>query len=124
MVNLQIMERKVLLLAVTNFNNLGSNGNVWYGSSVKIQDGGTSNTTSPNSYTTNDVIGIVVILIIKNFTHIKMEHIKVMEQEQVILQLEQMVLLLTLIIMIIGHWMSKDDTNNEATVEFNFGNDI
>jgi len=48
-------------------NNLGSGGNVWYGSSGKFQDGSTSNTTSPNSYTTGDIIGFAIDIDNKKF---------------------------------------------------------
>jgi hypothetical protein len=106
-------------------NNLGSNGNVWYGSSGKFQDGGTSNTTSPNSYTDDDIIGMAIDFDNKKFyahkngtyqsngtgtgdpsngtngftfnTHYNDYWVP---------------------------WMSKDDTNHEATVKFNFGNPV
>ena len=108
---------------INGHNNLGSNGNVWYGSSGKIQDGGTSNTTSPDSYTTNDVIGIACDFDNKKFYAHKNGTYQSNGSGT-------------------GNpstgangftfnthyndywtpWMSKDDTNNEATVEYNFGN--
>ena len=108
---------------INGHNNLGSNGNVWYGSSGKIQDGSTSNTTSPDSYTTNDVIGIACDFDNKKFYAHKNGTYQSNGSGT-------------------GNpstgangftfnthyndywtpWMSKDDTNNEATVEFNFGN--
>tara|TARA_R100000697_G_scaffold114974_1_gene134194 strand:- start:14 stop:1462 length:1449 start_codon:yes stop_codon:yes gene_type:complete len=39
-------------------NNLGSSGNVWYGDDGKFQDGSTSNTTSPATFSDGDIIGI------------------------------------------------------------------
>jgi hypothetical protein len=104
-------------------NNLGSGGNVWYGSSGKIQDGSTSNTTSPDSYTTNDVIGIACDFDNKKFYAHKNGTYQSNGSGT-------------------GNpstgangftfnthyndywtpWMSKDDTNYEATVEYNFGN--
>ena len=108
---------------INGHNNLGSNGNVWYGSSGKIQDGGTSNTTSPDSYTTNDVIGIACDFDNKKFYAHKNGTYQSNGSGT-------------------GNpstgangftfnthyndywtpWMSKDDTNYEATVEYNFGN--
>ena len=108
---------------INGHNNLGSNGNVWYGSSGKIQDGGTSNTTSPDSYTTNDVIGIACDFDNKKFYAHKNGTYQSNGSGT-------------------GNpstgangftfnthyndywtpWMSKDDTTNEATVEYNFGN--
>ena len=108
---------------INGHNNLGSNGNVWYGSSGKIQDGSTSNTTSPDSYTTNDVIGIACDFDNKKFYAHKNGTYQSNGSGT-------------------GNpstgangftfnthyndywtpWMSKDDTNNEATVEYNFGN--
>ena len=108
---------------INGHNNLGSNGNVWYGSSGKFQDGGTSNTTSPDSYTTNDVIGIACDFDNKKFYAHKNGTYQSNGSGT-------------------GNpstgangftfnthyndywtpWMSKDDTNNEATVEYNFGN--
>ena len=108
---------------INGHNNLGSNGNVWYGSSGKIQDGGTSNTTSPDSYTTNDVIGIACDFDNKKFYAHKNGTYQSNGSGT-------------------GNpstgangftfnthyndywtpWMSKDDTNHEATIEFNFGN--
>ena len=108
---------------INGHNNLGSNGNVWYGSSGKFQDGGTSNTTSPDSYTTNDVIGIACDFDNKKFYAHKNGTYQSNGSGT-------------------GNpstgangftfnthyndywtpWMSKDDTNYEATVEYNFGN--
>ena len=108
---------------INGHNNLGSNGNVWYGSSGKFQDGGTSNTTAPDSYTTNDVIGIACDFDNKKFYAHKNGTYQSNGSGT-------------------GNpstgangftfnthyndywtpWMSKDDTNNEATVEYNFGN--
>ena len=108
---------------INGHNNLGSNGNVWYGSSGKFQDGGTSNTTSPDSYTTNDVIGIAIDFDNKKFYAHKNGTYQSNGSGT-------------------GNpstgangftfnthyndywtpWMSKDDTTNEATVEYNFGN--
>ena len=108
---------------VNGHNNLGSSGNVWYGSSGKFQDGGTSNTTSPNTFTDDDIIGFAIDIDNKKFY----AHKNGTYQSN-------------------GTgtgdpangtngftftssyndywtpWMSKDDTSNNANVKFNFGN--
>ena len=110
--------------AYTNgHNNLGSSGNVWYGSSGKFQDGSTSNTTSPNSYTDDDIIGVAIDIDNKKFyAHKNGTYQSNGTGTGDPANGTNGFTFNTHYNDYWTPWMSKDDTSNEANVKFNFGN--
>jgi len=103
-------------------NNLGSNGNAWYGSSGNIKIGSaTTQSTGVDSFTDDDIIGCAIDL----------DNNKVYWHKNGNYQDDPTPTPTSNDGRSLGTatynnywtpWMSKDDTNHESTVKFNFGN--
>ena len=100
-------------------NNLGSSGNAWYGSGGNIKIGTATTQTGPSSYTTNDIIGVALDLdndkihFHKNGSYQRSSDPANNTGGDSLSSSYNNYW---------TPWMSKDDTSNNAVVEFNFGN--
>ena len=100
-------------------NNLGSNGNAWYGSGGNIKIGSATTQTGPDSYTDNDIIGVAIDLdndkihFHKNGSYQRSSDPANNTGGDSLSSSYNNYW---------TPWMSKDDTSNNSTVEFNFGN--
>ena len=101
-------------------NNMGSNGNTFYGSNGQTRVGSASANTDPDSYTTNDIIGVALDLDNNKVHYHKNGSYQRSSDPANNTGGDSL-----------GSatynnywtpWMSKDDTSNNAVVEFNFGN--
>jgi len=104
---------------INGHNNLGSNGNAWYGSGGNIKIGSASTQTGPSSYTDDDIIGVAIDLdndkihFHKNGSYQRSSDPANNTGGDSLSSSYNNYW---------TPWMSKDDTNHEATVEYNFGN--
>ena len=102
-------------------NNLGSSGNAWYGSNGNIKIGTATTQTGPSSYTDDDIIGVAIDLdndkihFHKNGSYQRSSDPANNTGGDSLSSSYNNYW---------TPWMSKDDTSNEATVKFNFGNPV
>ena len=105
---------------INGHNNLGSSGNTWYGSTNGEIRVGSSSGTNTTSYTTNDIIGVALDLDNNKVHYHKNGSYQRSSDPANNTGGDSL-----------GSatynnywtpWMSKDDTSNNAVVEFNFGN--